>query len=72
MSGYVRVPTIPPHHEARDNTKESDLEDDSSNEDERNAADDCVSFADGEDNQDSPLLGTGSDVYDRRVFYFCP
>ena len=52
MSGYVRVPII---SDELKKSEESDVENDSEND--RSELEDCASFADNEDNQDSPLLG---------------
>ena len=52
MSGYVQLSTN--CDDARINRNESDVDDSGAEASEH----DCASFADNEDNQESPLLGT--------------
>ena len=60
MSGYVRVPII---SDEVKNSEESDVENDSEND--RSELEDCASFADNEDNQESPLLGNADNFNER-------
>ena len=53
MSGYVRLPTSDDSQKHRD---ESDVEDESRSD--TSGHEDCASFADNEDNQGSPLIGS--------------
>ena len=51
MSGYTKVPTSDPEKRRRNNESDLDVSREVSEQE------DCASFADNEDNQDSPLIG---------------
>jgi hypothetical protein len=56
MSGYVQLSTI--GDDERINRNESDVDDSGAEASEY----DCASFADNEDNQESPLIGENSEI----------
>ena len=58
MSGYVRVPII---SDELKNGEESDVENGSEND--RSELEDCATFANNKDHQDSPLLGKADNFY---------